>query len=116
MPKRDYTFVEDLCDAYYKIYNLKKFGETYNVGSDNNISIKELYNLISKIIGIKKKIIVKNIRKRKQSSEVISLRSNYTKLNKATGWKPKTNFIKGLKKTIIWIKKNQKIYKDIYNI
>ena len=116
MPKRDYTFVEDLCDAYYKIYNMKKFGETYNVGSDNNISIKELYNLISKIIGIKKKIIVENIRKRKQSSEVISLRSNYTKLNKATGWKPKTNFITGLKKTIVWIKKNQKIYKDIYNI
>ena len=46
----------------------------------------------------------------------MSLRSNFNKLNKATGWKPKTSFVKGLKKTIIWVKKNQKIYKDIYNI
>ena len=115
-PKRDYTFVEDLCEAYYKIYNLKKFGETYNVGANDNISIKDLYNLISKAIGIKKKIIIEDIRKRKKTSEVKSLRSNFNKLNKATGWKPKTSFTKGLRKTIIWIKRNQKTYKDIYNI
>jgi nucleoside-diphosphate-sugar epimerase len=115
-PKRDYTYVEDLCDAYYKIYNLKKFGETYNVGTNEKISIKDLYNLISVTIGIKKEIIIENIRKRKKTSEVMSLRSNFNKLNKATGWKPKTSFVKGLKKTIIWVKKNQKIYKDIYNI
>ena len=115
-PKRDYTYVEDLCDAYYKIYNLKKFGETYNVGTNEKISIKDLYNLISETIGIKKEIIIENIRKRKKTSEVMSLKSNFNKLNKATGWKPKTSFVKGLKKTIIWVKKNQKIYKDIYNI
>ena len=115
-PKRDYTYVEDLCDAYYKIYNLKKFGETYNVGTNEKISIKDLYNLIPVTIGIKKEIIIENIRKRKKTSEVMSLRSNFNKLNKATGWKPKTSFVKGLKKTIIWVKKNQKIYKDIYNI
>jgi|TARA_B110000495_G_C23006627_1_gene594749 NAD dependent epimerase/dehydratase len=115
-PKRDYTYVDDLCDAYYKIYNLKKFGETYNVGTNDNISIKDLYNLISKAIGIKKKIIIEDIRKRKKTSEVKSLKSNFNKLNKATGWKPKTSFTKGLKKTILWIKKNQKTYKDIYNI
>ena len=33
-PRRDYTYVDDLCDAYYKIYNLKKFGEVYNVGTE----------------------------------------------------------------------------------
>ena len=63
-----------------------------------------------------KKILIEKKRKRKLSSEVFSLRGNYNKLNKATGWKPSTNFITGLKKTIIWIKKNQTIYKDIYNI
>lgn len=115
-PRRDYTYVEDLCDAYYKIYNLNKFGEVYNVGTNNNISIGELYNLTCKIMKIKKKIKVEKIRKRKLSSEVSSLRSNYSKLNKATGWKPSTNFISGLKKTVIWIKNNQNIYKDIYNI
>ena len=65
---------------------------------------------------IKKKIKVEKKRKRKSSSEVSSLRSNFNKLNKSTGWKPTTNLINGLKKTIIWIKNNQNIYKDIYNI
>ncbi len=115
-PRRDYTYVEDLCDAYYKVYNLKKFGEVYNVGNRKNISISEMYNIICKIMKIRKKIKIEKLRKRKLSSEVSSLRSDYNKLNKATGWKPSTNFIVGLKKTIVWIKKNQNIYKDIYNI
>ena len=115
-PKRDYTYVDDLCEAYYKIFNLKKFGEVYNVGNDENISIGDLYKVICKIMKIKKKIKVEKVRKRKLSSEVSSLRSNFNKLNKSTGWKPNTNFISGLKKTIIWIKNNQNIYKDIYNI
>ncbi len=115
-PKRDYTYVDDLCEAYYKIYNLKKFGDVYNVGTEENISIGDLYKVICKIMKIKKKIKVENKRKRKSSSEVSSLRSNFNKLNKSTGWKPTTNLINGLKKTIIWIKNNQNIYKDIYNI
>ncbi len=115
-PKRDYTYVDDLCEAYYKIYNLKKFGEVYNVGTEENISIGDLYKVICKIMKIKKKIKVEKKRKRKSSSEVSSLRSNFNKLNKSTGWKPTTNLINGLKKTIIWIKNNQNIYKDIYNI
>ena len=49
-PRRDYTYVEDLCDAYYKIYNLKKFGEVYNVGTGENISIGELYKIICNIM------------------------------------------------------------------
>lgn len=65
---------------------------------------------------IKKNIKVEKIRKRKSTSEVMSLRGNFDKLRKATGWKPKTSFVKGLKKTIAWISSNQKIYKDIYNI
>jgi NAD dependent epimerase/dehydratase len=115
-PKRDYTFVEDLCDAYYKVYKLKKYGEVFNVGTNKNISIEELYKLISNIMDIKKNIKVEKIRKRKSTSEVMSLKGNFDKLRKATGWKPKTSFIKGLKKTIAWIGSNQKIYKDIYNI
>ena len=79
-PRRDYTYVEDLCDAYYKVYNLKKFGEVYNVGNRKNISISEMYNIICKIMKIRKKLKLK-IKKRKLSSEVSSLRSDYNKLH-----------------------------------
>ena len=115
-PRRDYTYVEDLCEAYFKILNLKKFGEIFNVGTGENYSIEEIYNKISKIVGIKKKIKIENIRKRRLKSEVKSLRSDYKKLNYYTNWTPKTKFEQGLKNVIKWVKQNPESFKDIYNI
>lgn len=114
-PKRDYTYVNDLCEAFYKVYNLKQFGEIFNIGTSQNLSIEELYYKISKIIKIKKPLEIEKKRKRKMTSEVMSLRCDNKKIL-STGWKPKTKFSFGLKKTIRWISKNQSIYKDIYNI
>jgi dTDP-glucose 4,6-dehydratase len=115
-PKRDYTFVSDLCHAYYDILKIKSFGEIYNVGTGMNISILELYLKLSKILKINKKIKVEKLRKRSKFSEVFSLKCDYTKINKYTNWRPKINLESGLSKTVKWIKNNQNIYKDIYNI
>lgn len=115
-PRRDYTFVEDLCDAYFKILKLKKFGEIFNVGTGENYSIEEIYHKVSKIVGVKKKIKIENKRIRKVKSEVNSLKSDYKKINSYTNWKPHTKFEQGLKKAINWIKKNPNNFKDIYNV
>ena len=42
--KRDYTYIEDLCQAYYKILIMKKThkGEIFNTGSEKNYSILEI--------------------------------------------------------------------------
>lgn len=114
-PKRDYTYVNDLCEAFYKVYNLKQHGEIFNIGMGQNITIEELYYKICKIIKIKKPLEIEKKRKRKITSEVKSLKCENKKILSA-GWKPKTKFSSGLKKTIKWINKNQSIYKDIYNI
>ena len=53
-PKRDYTYVLDLCEAFFKIHNSKKFGEIFNTGTGQNISIEELYYKICSILKIKK--------------------------------------------------------------
>jgi NAD dependent epimerase/dehydratase len=115
LPKRDYTYVSDTCEAYYNLLKLNNFGEIFNVGTGINYSIEEIYKKISTILGIKKKIKIEKKRIRKSNSEVISLMCDYKKLNKYTGWKPTIKFEKGLIKTAVWIKKNINIYKDIYN-
>ncbi len=115
-PKRDYTHVSDLCDAYHKILKSNKFGEIFNVGSGENISIIDLYYKISKMLKIKKTLKVQNERKRIKGSEVESLKCDSTKISNYLNWKPKIKFSTGLKNTYQWIKKNQSIYKDIYNI
>ena len=117
-PTRDYTYVEDLCDAFYKIANSKKLiGNVTNVGTNNEISIKELSNLIMKKLNIYKKIEVSLERKRKKASEVDRLVCDNRKLLKNTKWKVKTELEDGLIKTINWVKDNREKFKDgKYNI
>ena len=58
-PKREFNFVEDVCNAYFKAIKKNKFGEVINIGNGHEISILELAKLISKIMN--KKIKIKNI-------------------------------------------------------
>ena len=115
---RDLTYVSDLCNAYEILLNNKEFnGEILNVGSNKYISIDELYNKISKILGINKHYIVKSERVRKSKSEVNKLLCDNSKLLKNTLWRPKIKLDNGLKKTINWIKQNRDIYKEyLYNV
>ncbi len=117
-PTRDYTYVSDLCDAYLKISKTNSTtGTVTNVGCNFEISIKEIYNLIQSNFKVKKKLKFEKLRKRKQKSEVDRLNCDNRKLVKLTKWYPKTKFKEGIRKTIIWMKKNKKIFKqDLYNI
>ena len=55
-PSRDFTYVTDVCHAFLDILKIKNFfGNTLNIGSNNEISIKDLFSLISKISEIKAK-------------------------------------------------------------
>jgi len=51
---RDLTYVTDTCDAFYKVMKCKKLiGQTVNVGSDNNISIKNIVKKVADILNKK---------------------------------------------------------------
>lgn len=110
--KRDFLYVEDTVDAYIKIINKKKsYGQTYNIGTGFEISIKDLIYKIVKLSG-KKNIIIKNQNKRNRpkKSEVMRLLCDYSKIKREIGWKPKIkskkDFDKYLLETIEWYKNN----------
>lgn len=115
---RDFTYVSDVCDAIYKIFNSNFFlGKEVNIGSNQEISIEELFSTIGNILKIKKKIKIIKYRKRKNTSEVTRLLCDNKLILKKTNWKPKTGLINGLRKTALWLKKNQKYYNSkFYNI
>jgi dTDP-glucose 4,6-dehydratase len=114
--RRDYTYVNDLCDAYYKILTMKKIskGEIFNTGSGKNFSILEIKKKIEKIIGIEKDIIIQKSRLRPKKSEVNSLLASTKKIKRYSNWEAKTNFENGLKETIKWVIKNNN-HLDPYN-
>ena len=115
-PTRDLTYVGDLCEAYFSIFNNKNtIGEVINVGNNSNISIEMLAKKIIKASG--KKIAIKKdkLRLRPEKSEVQNLKCDNKKIKKLTKWSPNTSIDKGLKITTNWIKNNKKFYvEDFY--
>tara|TARA_B100001057_G_scaffold498408_1_gene605290 strand:+ start:952 stop:1956 length:1005 start_codon:yes stop_codon:yes gene_type:complete len=110
--KRDYTYINDAVRAFEKcIKNKKIIGKTINIGTNSEISIKKIVNLISTISKTKIKIIVDKKRVRPANSEVMRLRTSNNLAKKLINWKPiftgRDGFKKALKITFNWYKKNK---------
>jgi len=123
-PTRDFTYVEDTVDAFYKAMTIKNAsGEIINIGNKFEISIKDIINILKKDFHYKFGVEVDKKRIRTKNSEVYRLLASNNKAMKILKWSPKYSgqkgFKKGLAKTIKWFaeSKNLKYYKsDIYNI
>jgi len=98
---RDFTFVSDTADGIIRSLNAKKaVGEIINVGSGDEISVRELAFKIARIAKIKIKIRYDEGRERPY--DVNRLICNNKKALKLLGWKPKINMDQGLKKLFQW--------------
>lgn len=109
---RDYTYVKDLCQAYWLLFKSEKgYGEVFNVGSNKTHKIISIYNLLKKIIKFSGKIEQQKKRYRPAKSEVIKLHASSLKIKKTFKWKQNYSFEKGLKESLYWYKKNLKLFK-----
>ena len=115
-PTRDFTYISDTVSAFVAALKSKKsVGETINIGSGNEISIKKLAELILKVAN--KKIIISNEKERKRpnTSEVARLCCSNKNALKLLNWKPKYIGKKGMeigiKETINWFAKTENLKK-----
>ncbi len=117
-PTRDFTFVKDTISAFIEIHKSENLlGKTTNIGTNKEISIGDLVQLIAKIMDKKIEIIVDKQRIRPNDSEVDCLRCDNSTVLEYTSWKPEYTLESGLKETIEWMKSNIRFYKhDRYNI
>ena len=117
-PTRDLTFVKDTANGFLQIAEANGlFGEITNIGMCDEISVGNLVQLISKLIGTEIEIISDEKRIRPDKSEVERLFCNNSKILSNTSWKPDFTLEQGLKDTIDWIKMNSTYFKtDIYNV
>ena len=117
-PKRDFLYVSDTCQAFLNIVRTKNFfGEVFNVGSAQDISINDLVQNIKKLTNTNLQVKIEKKRIRPSSSEVGRLICNSKKIRKNLKWKKRVEFDEGLKKTIEWfIKFNQSKNSEKYSI
>ena len=119
-PTRDFNYVKDICNGFILLAKCNKaIGETVNIGSNNEISIKELFILIKDIMHSDVNLIVDEQRLRPEHSEVFRLMCDNTKIKELTGYEPQYPLREGIEKTVEWFTdpKNLAKYKPIiYNI
>ena len=119
---REWIFVDDHCEALYKIFKKGKIGESYNVGSNVNLKNIDIVKNILKIFKKKKykigkKVKINFVKDRPGHDFRYALDSK--KIRKKINWKPKTSLSNGLDLTINWYLQNRKFItstsKKLYN-
>ena len=99
--KREFLYVDDLAEACYICMEKYDSSEIINVGTGEDITIKELAETISKIVGYTGKIEWDTTKPNGTPRKVL----NVDKI-KSLGWEPKTSLIEGITKTYEWYKNN----------
>ncbi|QPG49197.1 SDR family oxidoreductase [Saccharolobus solfataricus] len=98
---RAFLYISDWVDATIKlIYKDGLEGEVFNIGSDKEIKIIELANMIIKLTGSKSRI--KYLPPRPDDPPRRA--ADITKAKEKLGWYPKISLEEGLMKTIEWFK------------
>lgn len=105
---RDFVFVGDVVEAYFKAAEKKSSELVFNIGSGNQTALKEIFYLIKNIIGVNVEPICNNY---KDTSIDINCRiADIRNAKKYLKWEPKTNLQSGLRQTVDWFKKNISLY------
>jgi dTDP-glucose 4,6-dehydratase len=95
---RDWLYVEDHCEAIWKILLKGKIGDTYNVGGDHEMNNLQIAKNICKLLDKDPDQYIQFVEDRKGHDFRYAI--DFTKINNELGWVPKTSFDSGLRKTI----------------
>ncbi len=96
--KRDFSDVRDVVRGYVLLMEKGESGEVYNLGSGKSLKIQSILDTLLSFSDIK--IIVEKDPARMRPIEVPEIYSNFSKVAKATGWKPEIGIEKTLKDTL----------------
>ena len=101
-PTREFLYVDDLADAcFWTMQNYNK-AEFINVGSDEELTIKDLAERLKDAMGFNGEIVWNT----DKPNGTPRRKMDNSKL-KELGWSPKVTFDEGLKRTISWYKKEK---------
>ena len=109
---REWIFVDDHCEALFKVFKNGTKGEFYNIGSNINSSNFEIAKLLidisKKKMKLGKNVKIKYVKDRPGHDYRYALDSK--KILKKLKWKSKVNLKKGLENTLNWYFENMKYY------
>ena len=94
-PKRDFVYIDDVVDAYYKAVEYKNNDySTFNIGSGESYSVKEITEMI--VANYKNSISIE-FSEESRANEVMDTISDISKAKKLLQWEPYITLEKGIK-------------------
>ena len=105
---RDFVYVEDNCEAIDLVLHApaeKVVGEVFNVGSGHDRSI---LSIAHDIVALMRSDNGSPIHIGDRPGQVMRHTADTAKIREILGWKPKTGWTEGLKKTIDWYRSNMR--------
>ena len=111
---RDWVFVEDHCEAIWRVANHGSYSESYNIGGNNQPTNLEIVEQICEILDTMKPDF--HIGKHRNLIEFVKDRPGHdrryamdtSKIERELGWRPKETLETGLLKTVNWYLNNMK--------
>ena len=101
-PMREFLFVDDLADACAFLMDNYSENEIINIGTGEDIAIKDLAIMIQEIVGFQGKIVNDTSKPDGTPRKLLDISKLYF-----LGWKHKTDLREGIEKTYEWFLKNE---------
>ncbi len=100
-PRRDYLYIEDLISAL--VLTIKSIGNfnVYNIGYGKSFSVKEIIDIILKLMNSDKPVISDNLIRKNEIPDVVA---DISRAKKEIGWSPSYTFEEGICKMLQFYK------------
>ncbi|MCE7734010.1 MAG: NAD-dependent epimerase/dehydratase family protein [Candidatus Heimdallarchaeota archaeon] len=98
---RDYTYIDDIIQGVVKACEVVSGYNTYNLGNNNPVTLKDLILIISKTLGVDAKIEQLSM----QPGDVNHTLADISLAEKELNYKPQTSIVDGVEKFVNWYSK-----------
>lgn len=111
-PTRDLNFVSDTVDGFVRMGEADGIlGETINLGTGREASVKEVAEIVLKVVNRDIPLVFDANRLRPEASEVDRLLAEASKAKSLLAWTPKHTLEQGIEATVKWIGQHLDQYK-----
>ena len=102
---RDWLYVEDHCEAIWAVLNQGRPGEVYNIGGNNELTNREITEMILAELGRTWDESVEYVKDRPGHDRRYAM--NASKIGRELGWSPRHRFPEAIKRTIQWYQEHE---------
>ena len=106
--RRSFTYIDDVVSALIKVMN-HNLSDTFNIGSNNTVSLNSVIEIIEKSTGINS--IVINKERAIKDPDVV--KPDLSHIKQTLDWEPSTLIEQGIEKTVEWYLENLELLKSL---